>query len=60
MKAAKNEYPLPTGKQVVIIGAGNVGCDVAAECYRLGTDSVTLLVPAIRGIDSWKSPLLEL
>jgi NADPH-dependent glutamate synthase beta subunit-like oxidoreductase len=31
------------GKQVVIIGAGNVGCDVAAEAHRLGAESITLI-----------------
>ena len=31
------------GKQVVIIGAGNVGCDVATEAARLGAESITLL-----------------
>ena len=31
------------GKQVVIIGAGNVGCDVATEAHRLGAESVTLI-----------------
>jgi NADPH-dependent glutamate synthase beta subunit-like oxidoreductase len=28
---------------VVIIGAGNVGCDVAAEAARLGAVEITLL-----------------
>jgi len=31
------------GKQVVVIGAGNVGCDVATEAFRLGAKSVTLI-----------------
>jgi NADPH-dependent glutamate synthase beta subunit-like oxidoreductase/NAD-dependent dihydropyrimidine dehydrogenase PreA subunit len=31
------------GKQVVIIGAGNVGCDVATEAHRLGAEEITLL-----------------
>ncbi|MFC1488507.1 FAD-dependent oxidoreductase [Thermodesulfobacteriota bacterium] len=31
------------GKRVVIIGAGNVGCDVAAEAARLGAEELTLL-----------------
>ncbi|MEW6182217.1 MAG: FAD-dependent oxidoreductase [Bacillota bacterium] len=31
------------GKRVVIIGAGNVGCDAATEAYRLGAESVTLI-----------------
>jgi NADPH-dependent 2,4-dienoyl-CoA reductase/sulfur reductase-like enzyme len=43
LKAAKSDKPMATGKQVVIIGAGNVGCDVAAEAYRLGADQVTLV-----------------
>ncbi|HBI14642.1 MAG TPA: glutamate synthase [Desulfobulbaceae bacterium] len=43
LKAAKSRKPMPTGKKVVIIGAGNVGCDVAAEAYRLGADQVTLV-----------------
>ncbi len=43
LKAAKSPNPMPTGKQVVIIGAGNVGCDVAAEAYRLGADQVVLV-----------------
>ncbi|MFO8083693.1 MAG: FAD-dependent oxidoreductase [Desulfobacterales bacterium] len=31
------------GKRVVIIGAGNVGCDVAAEAHRLGAEDITLI-----------------
>jgi NADPH-dependent glutamate synthase beta subunit-like oxidoreductase/NAD-dependent dihydropyrimidine dehydrogenase PreA subunit len=31
------------GRQVVIIGAGNVGCDAAAEAHRLGARDITLL-----------------
>ncbi len=31
------------GRQVVIIGAGNVGCDVATEAHRLGAARITLL-----------------
>ena len=31
------------GKKVVIIGAGNVGCDVATEAARLGAEDITLL-----------------
>ncbi|HOJ51162.1 MAG TPA: FAD-dependent oxidoreductase [Syntrophales bacterium] len=34
---------LSVGKKVVVIGAGNVGCDVACEAYRLGAQSVTLI-----------------
>ncbi|HCR12928.1 MAG TPA: pyridine nucleotide-disulfide oxidoreductase, partial [Desulfovibrio sp.] len=42
LKAAKkNEAKV--GKRVVIIGAGNVGCDVATEAARLGAESVTLI-----------------
>ncbi len=43
LKAAKSDKPMATGEQVVIIGAGNVGCDVAAECYRLGAKQVTMV-----------------
>lgn len=43
LKAAKSEKPPEVGKQVVIIGAGNVGCDVACEAYRLGAQEVTLV-----------------
>ena len=31
------------GREVVVIGAGNVGCDVACEAYRLGAEQVTLV-----------------
>jgi NADPH-dependent glutamate synthase beta subunit-like oxidoreductase/glutamate synthase domain-containing protein 3/Pyruvate/2-oxoacid:ferredoxin oxidoreductase delta subunit len=31
------------GERVVIIGAGNVGCDVATEASRLGAEDITLL-----------------
>lgn len=31
------------GKSVVIIGAGNVGCDVAVEARRLGAESILLI-----------------
>lgn len=40
--AAKNNTANP-GKHVVIIGAGNVGCDVATEAYRLGAETVTMI-----------------
>jgi len=43
LKDAKSSKPQKTGKQVVIIGAGNVGCDVACEAYRLGAEQVTLV-----------------
>lgn len=31
------------GKRVVIIGAGNVGCDAATEAFRLGAEDVLLV-----------------
>ena len=31
------------GKRVVVIGAGNVGCDAAAEAARLGATDITLI-----------------
>jgi NADPH-dependent glutamate synthase beta subunit-like oxidoreductase/glutamate synthase domain-containing protein 3/NAD-dependent dihydropyrimidine dehydrogenase PreA subunit len=31
------------GENVVIIGAGNVGCDAATEAFRLGAKTVTLI-----------------
>ncbi len=31
------------GKRVVIIGAGNVGCDAATEAHRLGAEEITLI-----------------
>jgi NADPH-dependent glutamate synthase beta subunit-like oxidoreductase/glutamate synthase domain-containing protein 3/NAD-dependent dihydropyrimidine dehydrogenase PreA subunit len=31
------------GRAVVIIGAGNVGCDVATEAHRLGARDITLI-----------------
>ena len=40
--AAKDDGIRP-GKNVVVIGAGNVGCDAATEAFRLGAESVTLL-----------------
>jgi NADPH-dependent glutamate synthase beta subunit-like oxidoreductase/glutamate synthase domain-containing protein 3/Pyruvate/2-oxoacid:ferredoxin oxidoreductase delta subunit len=39
---AKQDKAAP-GKRVVIIGAGNVGCDVATEAARLGATQITLL-----------------
>jgi ferredoxin len=42
LKAAKVGTP-EVGKTVVIIGAGNVGCDVASEAARLGAEDITLL-----------------
>ena len=31
------------GKKVIVIGAGNVGCDVATEAHRLGAENITLI-----------------
>lgn len=31
------------GKRVVVIGAGNVGCDVATEAHRLGAQDILLI-----------------
>ncbi len=42
LKAAKTNKA-KVGQNVVIIGAGNVGCDAAAEAYRLGAKKITLL-----------------
>ncbi|MBU0729388.1 MAG: FAD-dependent oxidoreductase [Proteobacteria bacterium] len=43
LKAAKSDKPIKVGKKVVIIGAGNVGCDVACDAYKLGAEQVTLV-----------------
>ena len=37
------EDKVTVGKHVVVIGAGNVGCDAAAEAHRLGAEKITLL-----------------
>ncbi len=42
LKAAK-AGTASVGRTVVIIGAGNVGCDVATEAARLGAEDITLL-----------------
>jgi NADPH-dependent glutamate synthase beta subunit-like oxidoreductase/glutamate synthase domain-containing protein 3/NAD-dependent dihydropyrimidine dehydrogenase PreA subunit len=42
LKAAKSDEIKPGGR-IVIIGAGNVGCDVATEAYRLGSEEITLI-----------------
>ena len=39
---AKKDSVQP-GRRVVIIGAGNVGCDAAAEAHRLGAKEITLI-----------------
>lgn len=43
LAAAKGGQNPQVGKKVVIIGAGNVGCDVATEAARLGAEDVLLL-----------------
>ncbi len=40
---AAKQNKTKVGKNVVIIGAGNVGCDAAAESHRLGAQKITLL-----------------
>jgi NADPH-dependent glutamate synthase beta subunit-like oxidoreductase/glutamate synthase domain-containing protein 3/NAD-dependent dihydropyrimidine dehydrogenase PreA subunit len=42
LKASK-AGTVKVGERVVIIGAGNVGCDVATEASRLGAKDITLL-----------------
>jgi len=42
-KSAKGDAATKIGREVVVIGAGNVGCDVACEAYRLGAEKVTLV-----------------
>ncbi len=42
LAAARTDDAQP-GKRVVIIGAGNVGCDVATEAHRLGAAELTLI-----------------
>jgi len=43
LKEAKGVESMDIGSEVVVIGAGNVGCDVACEAYRLGATKVTLV-----------------
>lgn len=43
LKEAKTRKTMPIGPEVVVIGAGNVGCDVACEAYRVGAGKVTLV-----------------
>ncbi len=42
LKASKQNAAI-VGEKVVVIGAGNVGCDAAAEAARLGAKEVTLI-----------------
>jgi glutamate synthase domain-containing protein 3 len=37
------EDKVQVGQRVVIIGAGNVGCDAATEAHRLGAEEITLI-----------------
>ena len=41
--AAARKNDIRPGKRVVIIGAGNVGCDVATEAHRLGAEELMLI-----------------
>jgi len=42
LKAISEDLPVDVaGKRVLIIGAGNVGMDIACECWRLGAVTVT-------------------
>jgi len=41
--AAVKRDEAKTGKRVVVVGAGNVGCDVATEARRLGAEAITLI-----------------
>lgn len=43
LKSVKSGKPMQIGRRVVIIGAGNVGCDVACEAYRHGAEQVILV-----------------
>ncbi|MDD9301989.1 MAG: FAD-dependent oxidoreductase [Desulfobacter sp.] len=42
LEQAKQDKVHP-GKKILIIGAGNVGCDVATEAHRLGARDITLI-----------------
>ena len=42
LRKAKSSQ-VQVGKRVVIIGAGNVGCDAATEAHRLGASEITLI-----------------
>lgn len=42
LEQSKKDKTAP-GKNVVIIGAGNVGCDIATEAYRLGAQDITMI-----------------
>ncbi len=42
LELSKKDKAKP-GKRIVIIGAGNVGCDVATEAHRLGAKTIILI-----------------
>lgn len=42
LRAAKANL-IRVGRRVVVIGAGNVGCDAASEAARLGAEEITLI-----------------
>jgi NADPH-dependent glutamate synthase beta subunit-like oxidoreductase/glutamate synthase domain-containing protein 3/NAD-dependent dihydropyrimidine dehydrogenase PreA subunit len=42
LEACKKEKMSP-GNRVIIIGAGNVGCDIATEAHRMGARDITLI-----------------
>ncbi|MCB9481322.1 MAG: FAD-dependent oxidoreductase [Desulfobacteraceae bacterium] len=53
LRKAKNQEINP-GENVVVIGGGNVGCDVATEAKRLGASNVTIIdiqKPAAFGVE---------
>lgn len=43
LKKAKSGAAMKIGQKVVVIGAGDVGCDIACEAYKLGAEEVTLV-----------------
>ena len=43
LQKAKQDATGSPGEHVVVIGAGNVGCDVAVEAHRLGAKTITLI-----------------
>jgi NADPH-dependent glutamate synthase beta subunit-like oxidoreductase/glutamate synthase domain-containing protein 3/Pyruvate/2-oxoacid:ferredoxin oxidoreductase delta subunit len=42
LKKSKQDKINP-GKNLIIIGAGNVGCDIATEAHRLGSENITMI-----------------
>ena len=40
---SENLYPIPRGKHVTVIGAGNVAMDAARTARRLGSETVTIV-----------------